>query len=160
MFMGLIMECFIVLPCHYIRVFRFRTQSLVHYNQLHTLFVLDNNLFWTEIRYKLFFRLPLTHFFFWRYSPNLGLGLPPWNFPFHFGLLDLRYSVGLLGPVMSSSQGLPVHRHRKTHIQILNIHALSGIRTHDPGFRASEDSACVRALGYRDRHFLHIFSCI
>jgi hypothetical protein len=38
---------------------------------------------------------------------------------------------------------LPVHKHRKTHTQTLNIHALSVIRTHDPGFRASEDSATV-----------------
>jgi hypothetical protein len=42
----------------------------------------------------------------WRYSPNLGLGLPPWNSPVHFGVLDLRQSVGLLGRVISSSQGL------------------------------------------------------
>jgi hypothetical protein len=35
--------------------------------------------------------------FLWRYSPNLDLGLPSWNSPFHFGLLDLRYSVGFLG---------------------------------------------------------------
>jgi hypothetical protein len=34
------------------------------------------------------------------------------------------------------------------HIQ--NIHALCGIRTHDPGFRVSEDSTCLRLLGYRD----------
>jgi hypothetical protein len=48
---------------------------------------------------------------------------------------------------------LPVHKHRKTHThtQTLNIHALGGIRKHDPGFRASEDSACLRPLGYRDR---------
>jgi hypothetical protein len=47
---------------------------------------------------------------------------------------------------------LPVHKHRKTHIhtQTLNIHALSGIRTRDPGFRVREDSA---VLGYRDRQF-------
>jgi hypothetical protein len=47
---------------------------------------------------------------------------------------------------------LPVHKHRKTHThtQTLNIHALGGIRTHDPDFRASEDSACLRPLGYRD----------
>jgi hypothetical protein len=32
-------------------------------------------------------------FFLWRYSPHLGLGLPPWNFPFHFSLLDLGHSV-------------------------------------------------------------------
>jgi hypothetical protein len=49
----------------------------------------------------------LTIFFFfpWRYSPNLGFGLPPWNIPFHFGLLNLWHSVGLLGWVISSSQG-------------------------------------------------------
>jgi hypothetical protein len=47
---------------------------------------------------------------------------------------------------------LPVHKHRKTHTypQTLNIHALSWIRTHGPGFRASEDSASPRPLGYRD----------
>jgi hypothetical protein len=40
-------------------------------------------------------------FFVWRYNPNLGLGLPPWNSPFHFGFLDLRHSVGLPGRVIS-----------------------------------------------------------
>jgi hypothetical protein len=45
---------------------------------------------------------------------------------------------------------LPVHKDRKTHIETPNIHALSGIRTQDPGFRVSEDSACLRPLGYRD----------
>jgi hypothetical protein len=49
---------------------------------------------------------------------------------------------------------LPIHKYRKTHIhtQEPNTHALSWIRTHDPSFRASEDSACLRPLGYRDRH--------
>jgi hypothetical protein len=88
-------------------------------------------------------------FFLWRYSPNLGLRLPPWNSTFHFGFLDLRQSVGLLGGWSAR------RKHRKTHIhtQTLNIHALSGIRNHDPGFRASEDSACLRLrlLG-RPRH--------
>jgi hypothetical protein len=57
---------------------------------------------------------------------------------------------------------LPVHKHRRMHIhtQTLNIHALSGIRTHDPGFRASEDSACLRPLGYRDRHRTLLLSWI
>jgi hypothetical protein len=58
----------------------------------------------------------LSFFFLWRYSPNLGLGLPPWNSPFHFSLLDLRHPVGLLGRVISSSQGLYLntgqHKHR------------------------------------------------
>jgi hypothetical protein len=73
--------------------------------------------------------------------------------PFHFGLIHLTHSVGLLGRVISSSQGpLPVHKHRRTHTQIINIHSLYGIRTNDPGFRASEDSTCLIPLGYRDRH--------
>jgi hypothetical protein len=57
-------------------------------------------------------------FFVWRYSPNLGLGLPPWNSPFHFGFLDLRQSVGLLGRVISSSQGLYLftNTEKRTHI--------------------------------------------
>jgi hypothetical protein len=42
----------------------------------------------------------------WRYSPNSGLGLPPWNSPFHFSVLDLRQSAELLGRVISSSQSL------------------------------------------------------
>jgi hypothetical protein len=60
------------------------------------------------------------------------------------------------------SRPLPVYKHRKTraHTQTPNKHALSGIRTHDPGFRASEDSACLkpraidtrlRPVGYRER---------
>jgi hypothetical protein len=40
---------------------------------------------------------------------------------------------------------LPVHKHRKvnTYTQTLNIHALGGIRTHDPSFQASENSVCL-----------------
>jgi hypothetical protein len=58
----------------------------------------------------------------------------------------------------------PLPKHRKIHTQnkhihIPNIHALSGIRTHDPGFRASEDSACLRPSGYRDLH-LYIYLTI
>jgi hypothetical protein len=94
--------------------------------------------------------------FLWRYSPNLGLGLPPWNSTFHFGFLDLRQSVGLLGRVISSSQGLYLYTNTEKHTHTLNIHALGGIGTNDPGFRASEDSACLRPLGYRDRISFHI----
>jgi hypothetical protein len=57
-----------------------------------------------------------------------------------------RHSVGLLGQVISSSQGLYLYTNTETytHTQTLNI-------THDSGFRASEDTACLRPLGYRDR---------
>jgi hypothetical protein len=34
-----------------------------------------------------------------------------------------------------------------------NIHALSGIRTHDHSVRASEDSSGLRLLGHCDRHY-------
>jgi hypothetical protein len=57
-----------------------------------------------------------TFSFPWRYSPNLGLGLPPGNSPFHFGFPDLRQSVGLLGRVISSSQGLYLYTQKRTHI--------------------------------------------
>jgi hypothetical protein len=88
------------------------------------------------------------YFFPWHCSPNLGLGLPPWNSLFHFSFLDLRQLLGLLGLVISSSQGLSTQKN--AHTETLNIHALSRIQTHDPGFRASEDSACLRPLGNRD----------
>jgi hypothetical protein len=54
-----------------------------------------------------------------------------------------RHMVGLLGRVVSPSQGLYLHRitqHRKTRT---NIHALSGIRTHDP----SNQPAKIHASG-------------
>jgi hypothetical protein len=105
-------------------------------------------------------KIPVLEFLFlWCYSLNIGLGLPPWNSPFHFGLLDLRHSVGLLRRVISSSQGLYLYTNTEkctsppthTHTQTPNIHALTGIRNHGPSFRASENSTCLRPLGYRDR---------
>jgi hypothetical protein len=54
---------------------------------------------------------------------------------------------------------LPKHRTTQTqnkHIHIENIHAFCGIRTHDPGFRASEESSCLRPPCYRDRRVLEV----
>jgi hypothetical protein len=50
----------------------------------------------------------------------------------------------------------PLPKHRTTwtqnkRIHTPNIHALSGIRAHDPSVRASEDSSCLRPRGYCDR---------
>jgi hypothetical protein len=68
-------------------------------------------------------------------------------------LLDLGQSAGLIGRVTTLAQGLYLYTNRKTHTtQILNIQALSGVQTHAPGVRASEDSLCLRPLGYRERH--------
>jgi hypothetical protein len=50
----------------------------------------------------------------------------------------------------------PLPKHRTTqkqnkHIHTPNIHALSGIRTHNLSVRTSEDSSCLRPLCCRDR---------
>jgi hypothetical protein len=66
------------------------------------------------ITFPYFDRYCMFVFSFWHYSPNFGCGLPPWNSPFHFGLLDLRHSIRLLGRVISSSQGLYPYKNRKT----------------------------------------------
>jgi hypothetical protein len=67
---------------------------------------------------------------------------PPWalasDFQFHDHFTDGRtpWTGGQL-------VARPLPKHRKTQTQnkhIPNIHALSGIRTHDPGFRKSKDS--------------------
>jgi hypothetical protein len=55
-----------------------------------------------------------------------------------------REAVGLLGRVISPSQGLYLHRtteHRKTRT---NIHALSGIRTRDPSNQPAKTHASDR----------------
>jgi hypothetical protein len=46
---------------------------------------------------------------------------------------------------------LPTHRTKQTQMHT-DIHALSGIRNHDPSVRASEDSLCLRPHGHCDRH--------
>jgi hypothetical protein len=63
-------------------------------------------------------------------------------------------TVGLLGWVISPSQGHYLHtgEHKHRINAYTDIHALSGIRTHDPSVRASEDSLCLRSCGHRDRH--------
>jgi hypothetical protein len=69
----------------------------------------------------------------------------------HFGLLDLRHSVGLLGRVISSSQDLYLYTTQKN----ANTHQTSmprvGIEPRS-GIRASENSACLRPPDYSDRH--------
>jgi hypothetical protein len=50
-----------------------------------------------------------------------------------------RQILGLLGRVISPSQGLYLHRTTQT-----NIHALSGIRTHDPSNQPAKTHASDR----------------
>jgi hypothetical protein len=88
-------------------------------------------------------------------SPPPPLALQPFVGP--WPLLQFHYfftqTVGLLGRVISPSQGLYLHTGQHKHrINVYtNIHALIGIRTHDPSVRASEDSSCLRPRGHCDR---------
>jgi hypothetical protein len=89
---------------------------------------------------------------------------PPWAldsaFHFHDHFTDGRnpWTRNQLVP-----RPLPKHRTTQTqnkHIHTPNIHALCWIRTHDPSFQASENSSCLRPLGYRDRRIVYIVSNI
>jgi hypothetical protein len=62
--------------------------------------------------------------------------------------------VGPLGQENSLSQDRYLHTEQQKHrINAYNIdhHAFSGIRTHEPSFRASEDSSCLTPCDHRDR---------
>jgi hypothetical protein len=68
-------------------------------------------------------------------------------------VIFLTQTVGLLGRGISQSQGLYLHtgqhKHRiNTHT---DIHALNGIRNHDPSVRASKESSYLRSCGHCDR---------
>jgi hypothetical protein len=94
-------------------------------------------------------------FFLWLYSPIQALAASM-KLSVSLQVLDLGQSVGFLERVINSSQGLYLYTNTEQHTtQALNIHTLSGIRTHDPGVRGSEDSSCVRPLDYRYRPGLH-----
>jgi hypothetical protein len=64
--------------------------------------------------------------------------------------------VGLLGRMISSSQGLYLntgqHKHRKTRTHIKHPCPRRDSNPHSR-LRAIEDSLCLRKLGYRDRQY-------
>jgi hypothetical protein len=68
-----------------------------------------------------------------------------------FYLWIYRQLVGLLGRVIGPTQGLYLHRTTQHREMQTHIHALSRIRTCDLNIRATEDSTCLRPLGYWDR---------
>jgi hypothetical protein len=75
----------------------------------------------------------------------------PWNFV-SLQFLNVGQSVGPLHEWSTHRKAsITQDNTRKTHKHI-NIHASSRIRTYDHGIRASEDSSCLRSLGYRDQH--------
>jgi hypothetical protein len=69
-------------------------------------------------------------------------------------LFFFSQTVGLLGRVISPSEGRYIYIHDKTNRinAYTDIHALSGIWTHDLSVLASEDSSCLRPSSYCDRH--------
>jgi hypothetical protein len=84
---------------------------------------------------------------------------PSWALAYSFSFMITLQTVVPLGRVISSSQGLYLNtgqRKQNKYTHTPNIHALSGIRTYDPSVRASEDSSCIRPLGYCDRHIYYI----
>jgi hypothetical protein len=87
-------------------------------------------------------------FSLWRYNPNSGLGLSPRNFPFHFSLLDLRQSVGLLGRVISSSQGLYLYTNTEKRTHIHKHQTSMPWVGFEPMILASERAKTVHALDH------------
>jgi hypothetical protein len=84
----------------------------------------------------------------WLYKPFLGPGL------FFSFIIFFTQTVGLLERVISPSQDRYLytgqHKHRiNAHT---DIHTLSGIRTHDPSVRRSENSSCLRPRSHCARH--------
>jgi hypothetical protein len=77
--------------------------------------------------------LPL-YFFHWLYSP-----LGPWP--------QLLETVGLLGRVISSSQGLYLNTHWINTYTHQTYMPCVGFAPTIPAFRATEDSSCLRPLG-------------
>jgi hypothetical protein len=57
-------------------------------------------------------------------------------------------TVRLLGRWISPLKGRYLTQNKRTHA---DINALSGVRTHDPSVRASEDSSYLRPRGRHDR---------
>jgi hypothetical protein len=87
-------------------------------------------------------------FFFslWLYSP-LTLGRL-------FSFLIL-YTVGRTPSTGDQPFAVPPCTHRTTQTQKkthIDIHASSGIQTHDPSVRADEDGSCLRPCSHRDRY--------
>jgi hypothetical protein len=87
-------------------------------------------------------------------QPFVGLW-PPLQFR------NLFYTDGRTPWTKDQPVARPLSTHRTTQTQnkrihTPNIHALSGIRTHDRSVRSSEGSSCLRPCGHRDRHFNEI----
>jgi hypothetical protein len=85
-------------------------------------------------------------------APTCSIG-HPWNTSFYFSylILDSRYDSLDGGSARSKvATYTGQHKHRIN----VDIHSLSGIRTHDPSLRAGEDIWCLRPRGHCDRPWM------
>jgi hypothetical protein len=91
------------------------------------------------------------YFFLWLYNPIQALAASM-KFSVSLQLLDLEQSVGLLGRWSARRKASTCTQTQKNAhtTQTLHIHAQSGIRTRGLGVCSSEDSLCLRPLGYRN----------
>jgi hypothetical protein len=120
----------------------------------------SNYLIFLKTEYS-FFALCIGRIFFspLALQPNSGLGRL--SETFRFTSVTRSTTIGRI-PWTGDQlvvRHLPLHKHKKhAHTtQTLNIHALSGIRTHGFGVLANEDSLCLRPLVYRDRQVSHVY---
>jgi hypothetical protein len=83
-------------------------------------------------------------------QPLLGPGL------FFSSVIILYTDVRTPWTSVSPSQGRYLHtgQHKHRINAYTDIYTLSGIRTNDPSFRASEESSCLRPRSHRDRRML------
>jgi hypothetical protein len=88
--------------------------------------------------------LQVLFFSLWLYSPYHVLAASM-KLSVSLLLLDLGQSVGLLDGWSRHKASTCTQTQKNSHTtQSVNIHALSGIRTHGPGVRASENSSYHR----------------
>jgi hypothetical protein len=104
------------------------------------------------IDFSCMFWITVNYFCMFENQIQTELLLPPWNSPFHFSLLDLSHSVGLLGRVISSSQGLYLYTITKkcTHTHTNSTHPCPDWDSNPRSRLPNERRQCM-PLGYRDR---------
>jgi hypothetical protein len=85
------------------------------------------SIFIAEVETVCFYE-PTDYFFSLLWIRPIGL----FQFRITYEIMNHQHTVGLLGRVISSSQGLYVHRTTQQRQTRTNTRALSGIRTRDP----------------------------
>jgi hypothetical protein len=98
-------------------------------------------------------RLEYLHLYIslWLYSPFVG----PWPFYQFLNCIHSRYD-SLDGGSAHLKAAAYTQNNTNTEYTYTDIHALSGIRIHDPSVRASEDSSCLRLCNHSDRQNIFI----